>query len=127
MSTERAGERSDVHRITAAPSPRSVDQGVRIRRYLISMSLRTVCVVLAVLVGGPLRWVFVAGAVGLPYVAVVMANAVGSGSPRRPGGPREPHPRVHRSHRDAEPGGTDGKPARRSAEWSNPDSAERIP
>ncbi len=47
------------------------------KRYLISMAVRTVCVVLAVVVAGPLRWVFIAGAVILPYVAVVMANAVG--------------------------------------------------
>ncbi len=47
------------------------------KRYLISMGIRTVCVVLAVIVDGPLRWLFVAGAVLLPYVAVVMANVVG--------------------------------------------------
>jgi hypothetical protein len=39
------------------------------------MSIRTACLVLAVVVEGPLRWVFLAGAVLLPYVAVVMANA----------------------------------------------------
>ena len=48
----------------------------RQRRYLISMSLRTVCFIAAVLVGpGALRWVLVAGAVFLPFFAVVMANA----------------------------------------------------
>lgn len=47
------------------------------KRYLISMAIRTVCVVLAVVVSGPLRWIFIAGAVLLPYIAVVMANAVG--------------------------------------------------
>jgi hypothetical protein len=47
------------------------------KRYLISMAIRTVCVVLAVFVGGPMRWVFIAGAVFLPYIAVIMANAVG--------------------------------------------------
>ena len=41
------------------------------------MSLRTVCFIGAVLVGpGWLRWVLIAGAVFLPYIAVVMANAV---------------------------------------------------
>ena len=39
------------------------------------MAVRTACVVLAVLTDGPWRWVFVAGAIGLPYVAVVLANA----------------------------------------------------
>jgi hypothetical protein len=31
--------------------------------------------VLAIVTSGPLRWVLVAGAVFLPYVAVVLANA----------------------------------------------------
>lgn len=49
----------------------------RQRRYIWSMSLRTLCFVGAVLVGpGWLRWVLIAGAVFLPYIAVVMANAV---------------------------------------------------
>ncbi len=39
------------------------------------MSIRAVCIVLAFVVPGPLRWVFIAGAVVLPYVAVVIANA----------------------------------------------------
>ena len=43
------------------------------------MSLRTLCFVGAVLVGrGWLRWVLIAGALVLPYIAVVMANAVSS-------------------------------------------------
>jgi ABC-type spermidine/putrescine transport system permease subunit II len=51
-------------------------------RYLISMAVRTGCVVLVVVVHGPFRWVFAVGAIGLPYVAVVMANA--SRRPREP-------------------------------------------
>jgi hypothetical protein len=39
------------------------------------MSIRTVCFIAAVAVGpGWLRWVLVAAALLLPYVAVVMAN-----------------------------------------------------
>ena len=42
------------------------------------MAVRTACFVGAVAVGpGWLRWVLVAGAVLLPYVAVVFANAEG--------------------------------------------------
>ncbi len=52
-------------------------------RYLVSMLIRTVCVVLVLVVEGPLRWVFIVGAVVLPYVAVILANASGS----RPGAP----------------------------------------
>lgn len=64
----------DVFQITAAPKPLTEDVGGRTRRYLISMAVRTVCVVGAVLVDGWLRWVLLAGAVLLPYVAVVFAN-----------------------------------------------------
>ena len=39
------------------------------------MGIRTACLVLAVLVEGPLRWVLLAAAIFLPYVAVVFANA----------------------------------------------------
>jgi hypothetical protein len=39
------------------------------------MAVRTICFVLAVVSTGPLRWSFVAAAVFLPYVAVVLANA----------------------------------------------------
>ena len=44
------------------------------------MAIRTLCFIGAIVVGpGWLRWVLVAGAFLLPYVAVVMANAA---SPR---------------------------------------------
>ena len=63
-------------RITTAPMSAADDIAGRQRRYLISMAIRTACVIGAVAVGpGPLRWVLVAGAVLLPYVAVVFANA----------------------------------------------------
>ncbi len=39
------------------------------------MAVRTACVVLAVVTDDGWRWLFVAGAVGLPYLAVVLANA----------------------------------------------------
>ena len=44
-------------------------------RYLVSMGVRTACFLLAVVVHGPLRWVFVLAAIVLPYIAVVFANA----------------------------------------------------
>jgi len=71
-----------VYRITEAPGRHSDDLDQRINRYLISMAIRTACVILVFFVSGPLRWVFVAGAVGLPYVAVLFANA--GGRRRRP-------------------------------------------
>ena len=39
------------------------------------MSVRTVCVIGAIFIPGWPRWVLIAGAVLLPYVAVVLANA----------------------------------------------------
>jgi hypothetical protein len=65
----------DVQRITTAPRSRAEDQHARFVKYTVSMSVRMVCLVLALVVTGPLRWVFIAGAVVLPYVAVVIANA----------------------------------------------------
>lgn len=83
MTRSGSGE-PEVHRITAARRAHSDDQGRRMSRYLISMLIRTVCVVLVFVVHGPARWVFVVGAVFLPYVAVVFANA---GGDRRPAPP----------------------------------------
>jgi predicted tellurium resistance membrane protein TerC len=76
-------DEAEVHSLTSARRPHSEDQRERVIRYAISMAVRTLCVVLAVFVEGPLRWVFIVGAVLLPYVAVVAANAgrerIGSG------------------------------------------------
>lgn len=67
--------REEVHRITDAGAALSDDQSGRTRRYLWSMGIRTACVVGAVIAPAPWRWVLVVGAVFLPYVAVIMANA----------------------------------------------------
>ncbi len=66
-----------VQSVTSAPPSVADDQGTRMRRYLIAMGLRGVCFVLAIVTSGWLRWSFVVGAVVLPYIAVVLANAVG--------------------------------------------------
>ncbi|MFT4298213.1 MAG: DUF3099 domain-containing protein [Aeromicrobium sp.] len=75
----------DVTVITSAPEPPSVALGAKERRYVISMAIRTVCFIGACLTDGPLRWTLVVGAIVLPYVSVVLANAgvrlrAGSGS-----------------------------------------------
>jgi len=64
----------EVVRITGARTALSEDQAARQRRYLFSMSLRTICFVGAILASGPLRWGLIVGAIFLPYVAVVAAN-----------------------------------------------------
>ncbi len=61
--------------ITSAQFSLSADQSARQRRYLISMIIRTVCFILAVVLPSPIRWFALLGAVTLPYFAVVIANA----------------------------------------------------
>ncbi|MGK4580452.1 DUF3099 domain-containing protein [Kitasatospora sp. HPMI-4] len=76
-----------VFRITGARTSLSDDVRSRQRRYVISMSLRTVCVLLAVVMWDVQRLVAygaLAGAVLLPYFAVLIANA---GRERAPGLP----------------------------------------
>jgi predicted tellurium resistance membrane protein TerC len=65
----------EIHRITDAGVSLTDDQAGRQRRYLIAMSIRTLCVLGAVLAPSPWRWMLAVGAVILPYIAVVMANA----------------------------------------------------
>ncbi len=65
----------EVFTITGAQRALSQEQTGRTRRYLISMGIRTACVLGAIVVPGWPRWVLIAGAVVLPYLAVVVANA----------------------------------------------------
>jgi hypothetical protein len=73
-------------RITTASAGSGADIAHRQRRYVITMGVRTLCfvavAVLAMTHAGPgwLPWIFVAGAVFLPYIAVVMANATSTKS-----------------------------------------------
>ena len=68
--------------MTSAPISRAEEQRGRQRRYLASMSLRTLCFVGAIVVGDNwFRYVLIAGALILPYIAVVSANAVASHLP----------------------------------------------
>ena len=65
----------EVYTITATNRALSIEQSGRTRRYLISMGIRTGCVLAAIVVPGWPKWLFIAGAVVLPYLAVVIANA----------------------------------------------------
>lgn len=65
----------EVFSITSAAASQSEELGGREKRYAISMGIRTLCFLGAVVVDGPLRWVLIAGAVFLPYTSVVLANA----------------------------------------------------
>lgn len=93
MVSLRRAHGADVVRITTAPESPGQDMAHRQKRYMISMGIRTVCFVAAIAVGqGWFRWVLVAAAFVLPYIAVVMAN---SASPRidgtLPPGPAHGH------------------------------------
>ncbi|KWX04342.1 hypothetical protein TH66_06940 [Carbonactinospora thermoautotrophica] len=68
------GAKPAVYQITGARKSLSEDVAYRQRRYLISMSIRTVCFVLAVVFHGPMRWIMFVAALTLPYFAVVFAN-----------------------------------------------------
>jgi hypothetical protein len=61
--------------ITSVQRGISVEQRARRNRYMIGMSIRTVCFVGAILASGPLQWALLAGAIFLPYIAVFIANA----------------------------------------------------
>ncbi|GAA1161141.1 DUF3099 domain-containing protein [Nocardioides aquiterrae] len=84
MARDLRHHRDEAVRITTAPSSRNADIAARQRRYLVSMGIRTVCFVAAIvaaLAGIGWLWpIFIAGALVLPYVAVVMANANASRS-----------------------------------------------
>ena len=75
MSLRRTRADETVISVTSAQPAHSEELDGRIVRYAWMMSLRIVCFVLAVLTPSPWRWMFVAGAVFLPSVAVVLANA----------------------------------------------------
>jgi Protein of unknown function (DUF3099) len=69
---------TEVFRITGTAAGLSEDVRGRQRRYMISMSIRTLSFVLAVVlwhVSTPLAWIALVLGLVLPYVAVVIANA----------------------------------------------------
>jgi|694.fasta_scaffold88298_3 hypothetical protein len=61
--------------ISNVGQPLSKDQSSRARKYFISMMIRTLCFILAVILPSPYRWIALFGAVVLPYIAVIVANA----------------------------------------------------
>jgi hypothetical protein len=90
------------HTITSAQRSLSEEQSGRTRKYLISMGIRTACVIGAIFIPGWPRWVLIAGAVVLPYLAVVIANAGKS----RDDGAADPVPAPVQSARPALPAAT---------------------
>lgn len=74
----RKSDEPEVVSITSAAEPRGDEQSRRMRVYVIQMIIRVICFVAAVFVTyWPVRIVLIAGAVVLPYTAVIFANASG--------------------------------------------------
>lgn len=71
----RRAANDEVYRITTARTGLTEQQRARTKRYLISMSIRTACFIGVIFTSGWVRWALIVGAVVLPYVAVIMANA----------------------------------------------------
>lgn len=87
MQMGRSTDDDQVFRITGARTSLTEDVRGRQRRYVISMLIRTACVLLAVALWNVQRYVAIGalvGAVLLPYFAVIIANA---GRERAPGLP----------------------------------------
>jgi len=74
-------------RITGARTSLTEDVQARQRRYMFSMLVRTVCVILAVVLWQESRIAAIVALVGgtiIPYFAVVFANAGREGAPKAP-------------------------------------------
>lgn len=90
MSKAPRGGEHEVQSITSVPESLDSDQARRAKQYLIQMGIRVVCflgAVVALTTGHPwLGWALAAGAVILPYTAVIFVNA-----PNRRAGEAQPY------------------------------------
>lgn len=64
-------------------SPES-ERKSRMIKYTIAMVVRVICLIVGMMVTGWLMWVCFAGAIFLPYFAVIIANAQGGGKKGKP-------------------------------------------
>lgn len=65
---------AEVHSITDAAAAHSVDMHKRMVKYALAMGIRMVCLILIFVVDGWFKLIPVAGAVFLPWIAVIIAN-----------------------------------------------------
>ena len=65
---------AQVHSITDAASAHSEEMRGRMIKYAVAMGIRMVCLILVFVVDGWFKVVPIAGAVFLPWIAVVIAN-----------------------------------------------------
>lgn len=71
---ERFSGDSGVHSITDAAAAHSEDMHQRMVKYAVAMGIRLVCLILIFVVDGWFKLLMAAGAVFLPWIAVVIAN-----------------------------------------------------
>lgn len=71
---ERFSGDSGVHSITDAAAAHSEEMRQRMIKYALAMGIRMVCLILIFVVDGWFKLLMVAGAVFLPWIAVVIAN-----------------------------------------------------
>lgn len=71
---DAASGHPEVHSITDAAAAHSEDMRERMIKYALAMGIRLVCLILIFVVDGWFKLVAVAGAVFLPWIAVVIAN-----------------------------------------------------
>ena len=99
MRHHHSSRRNQAHLVTEAPQSRAAEIGQRERRYLLIMGIRVVCFVVTVVMflthAGWLTVIPAAGAIALPYFAVVIAN---SRSQAGPSGFRPYQPRLPERH-----------------------------
>ncbi|MGW1198126.1 DUF3099 domain-containing protein [Streptomyces sp. NPDC002536] len=106
---------TETFRITGARHGLTEDVRGRQRRYVISMGIRTISVVLTVVLWNVERYVaigtLILGAL-LPYVAVVIANAGRENAPSLPGTfiPRPMRPMLTEGHHEQGPGMAESVP-----------------
>lgn len=72
--SHQSKRRPEVHNISDAREAHSDEMRQRMIKYSLSMGIRMVCLILVFVVDGWLQWVMIAGAVFLPYFAVIIAN-----------------------------------------------------
>ncbi len=71
---ERVSGDAEVHSITDAGAAHSAEMRQRMIKYALAMGIRMVCLVMIFVVDGWFKIIAVAGAVFLPWIAVVIAN-----------------------------------------------------
>lgn len=110
------------HTITTLPPSPEAERRARMIKYTIAMSIRVLCIFLMLFAQGWWLVVCAAGAIVLPYIAVVLANVGGGeqGVPERPGGlvlaPRADAPPEARPAADPEQPAADEPEAPRASD-----------